>query len=388
MKILYHHRIRSRDGAYVHISEICRALTERGHEIVVAGPNTVSKSDGYAKGLDVVSIVRKKLPKFLWEIMEITYSLYDFTRLVLFYYRSTPDIIYERYQLFTPTGIWLKYFFRIPLVLEVNSPLAMERSRTEGLFFRTFADRVEAFTWKHADRVLPASEAMASIIVSRTGLPRDKIEIIRNAVTPQAFAPGAHDNAKRSHGLEGRLVIGFIGFLREWHNADRVVRFLHRRGEDLDLHFLIVGDGPARQDVEELARELDVASRLTITGVVPRDEVSRHAAAFDIAVHIHDVEYAIALKLIEYLSLGLPILANDSESIREVLVNDENALLIDEDDPQAYEETLELLCRDVSLRERLGMAARRTIVDQGLTWDENARRVEEVLSDLLTQSGR
>src|SRR5260221_3869310 len=56
----------------------------------------------------------------------------------------------------------------------------------------------------------------------------------------------------------------------------------HRGG--LDLHILVVGDGPARDELQNHARARDIADRLTITGIVERDDIARHVAAFDIAV--------------------------------------------------------------------------------------------------------
>ena len=45
MKILYHHRIASKDGQYVHVEELTRALSELGHELVMVGPRATSQAD-------------------------------------------------------------------------------------------------------------------------------------------------------------------------------------------------------------------------------------------------------------------------------------------------------------------------------------------------------
>ena len=85
---------------------------------------------------------------------------------------------------------------------------------------------------------------------------------------------------------------------------------------------------------------------------------------------------------------GVPVIASDTPSLREILEDKENALLFDMNDPLAFDEALEVLCRDESLRTRLGKAARQTIFNQSLTWDEKARRVEEIGREVLSYTGR
>jgi glycosyltransferase involved in cell wall biosynthesis len=127
--------------------------------------------------------------------------------------------------------------------------------------------------------------------------------------------------------------------------------------------------------LQDHARALGVADRLTISGIVARDEVARHVAAFDIAVLPGLTPYSSPLKLFEYMQLGRAIIAPNSENIREVLTDGHDALLFAPERDGALEAALERLCGDSALRARLGDAARRTIAEKSLTWDHNAERV-------------
>ena len=168
-----------------------------------------------------------------------------------------------------------------------------------------------------ADLVLPVTEVLAGHVES-AGVPRERIHVIPNGINEMSFA-GLPDReaAKRSLGLAGRFVLGFVGFMREWHGLDRVLRFMKQQTRG-DLHALFVGDGPDRARLERIAAELGLSSRLTITGVVERNAVPAAIAAFDVALQPAVVEYASPLKLFEYLFVGLPIVP-DSANIREVL---------------------------------------------------------------------
>jgi glycosyltransferase involved in cell wall biosynthesis len=169
-------------------------------------------------------------------------------------------------------------------------------------------------------------------------------------------------------------VLGFIGFIRDWHGLDRVVRYIAERA-DPALHLLMIGDGPEREPLLALARRLGVESQVTATGIVPRDEVGRWLRAFDVALQPDVTEYASPLKLFEYLYVGLAVVAPDTRNIREVLRDGENAVLFDPGAAGGFQAALDRLVRDPQLRERLAQAAHRTVVERDLTWDGNARRV-------------
>ena len=91
-------------------------------------------------------------------------------------------------------------------------------------------------------------------------------------------------------------------------------------------------------------------------------------------------------KLFEYMALGRAIIAPDQPNLREILKADSDALLFDPADETSFFSALERLSRDKDLRERLGAAARRSIIETPFTWAENARRVEIFAQGLLTKS--
>ena len=380
MKILYHHRIRSKDGQYVHIEELTNALKELGHEIIMVGPSAVQKEEFGAEA-GMVAVLKKYLPKFVYELLELAYAVKDYAGLVRAVRKHRPDCLYERYNLHLPSGVWLKRRYRLPMLLEVNAPLYEERKKYSSLALDRLARWSERYVWRGADYVLPVTQVLGERI-AQAGVERARIVVVPNAIYPKRFtgAPST-EAAKRMLGLEDRLVLGFVGFMREWHGLERVVDLL---AEDIDArrHLLLVGDGPARSALELRARRLGVTERVTVTGVVDRDRVANYIAAFDIALQPDVVEYASPLKLFEYLALGRAVVAPDTANIREILTHEHNALLFDPTQPGTFRAAIERLCRDATLRERLARAAADTITQRGLTWQRNAERVTELFRQL------
>jgi glycosyltransferase involved in cell wall biosynthesis len=223
--------------------------------------------------------------------------------------------------------------------------------------------------------------------VRAAGVPDERIVVVPNGINEAHFAGAPTPaEARRRLGLEGRLVLGFTGFVRDWHGVDRVVRWLATPDAPPSSILLVVGDGPVRGALEQLARELGVADRVRFTGVVHRDQVPLHVAAFDVALQPAVTPYASPLKLSEYLVMGKPVVAPDTPNIREVLQHDANALLFAPYQPGHLQEALTRVCADEALRVRLGEAARATIGRLGLTWSANARRVA-TLAQCLREGG-
>ncbi len=376
MRILYHHRIGSKDGQYVHVEELVHALRAAGHEVVMVGPKRIEQ-EGFGAEAGAIAWLKRALPRALYELLEFAYTVPAFLRLLRYARRERPDIIYERYNLFFPAGAWVARLLGLPLLLEVNAPLLEERSKFGGLALHRLGAWSERYVWRAADFVMVVTGVLGAR-VRAAGVPPERIVVIPNGINRERFgtAPPAEE-AKRTLGLQGSTVLGFVGFIRPWHGLDRVIEFLAAE-PDRRLHLLMVGDGPARATLEALADRLKVRERVTFTGIVDRDRVAAHIAAFDVALQPAVVDYASPLKLFEYLALGKAIVAPASPNIMEILTHEQNALLFDPADAATQPAALRRVCSDPDLRRRLGTAAAGMIDTLGLTWARNAERVAEL----------
>jgi glycosyltransferase involved in cell wall biosynthesis len=384
LRILYHHRVVSRDGQSVHVDDMIAALRGLGHEIAIAAPAALEGQGAEAPRW--ISWLKRVLPAALYEAMELGYNLPAFVRLYRAWRDFAPDVIYERYNLNLLAGIWLARLTRTPLLLEVNAPLAEERARFGGLGLGWLAREIEASIWERADRVLPVSDVLGTYC-AKSGVERARIAVIPNAIDPACYDGIDSEIAKRALGLSGKIVLGFSGFMREWHGLDSVVEALAQPDLPESVHFLLLGDGPARAAMEQRAAELGIVDRLTFAGIVPRNELGRHVAAFDIALQPKAVAYASPLKLFDYMAAGKAIVAPDQPNIRELVSHEKSALLFDPQQKTAMLEAILLLVRDPGLRRRVGVGARRQIDERGFTWRDNARRVAGLAAGLI-QEGR
>jgi glycosyltransferase involved in cell wall biosynthesis len=364
----------------VHISEMIKAFRAQGHEVILVAPSLGAQDFGGGGGW--VDAIRSRLPRFVGEILELGYNLAAYRNLSRAIQAERPDAIYERYALFLLAGIWAKRRFRLPLVLEINSPLFAERRDHGGLSLRAIGRWCESWAWRNADACLPVTHVLAKD-VRDAGVPDTRITVIPNGIDPAEFSEQRDGSGVRGrYGLEGKLVLGFTGFVRPWHGLDRIIRAIAEFGPSANIHLLVVGDGPARASLEELARELAVSDRLTFTGVVQRADMATHIAAFDIALQPDATAYASPLKLVEYMAMGKAIIAPDQPNIRELLDHERTGLLFASSDPEGMRKALLRLIEEKDLRETLGHAAAAEVRQRPLTWASNATRVVRILKGL------
>lgn len=356
-----------------------RGLREAGHEVEECGPRVYRRDPGQGGSPGWVGLAKAILPQAAYELAELAYSFHSYRQVCAAITTFRPDAIYERYALYNLGGLWAARRFQLPILLEVNSPVAVERGRLRGFRLRSLGLYCEGWAWRNATCVLPVTGVLSEFVRAQ-GVPPSRIEVIGNAVNLADYAGlPSPDEAKQTLGLTGKVVIGFTGFVCEWDRLDRILRWLATYQGPEHVHVLVVGDGPVRGTLESQARVLGVGSQLTFTGVLPRAEVPKYAAAFDIALQMALVPYASPLCLFEYLALGKAILAPDQPNHHEVLRPTTDSLLYDPASPSDLEIKLATLVADSALRGRLGAAAKLTVVERGFTWKANGERIARLI---------
>jgi glycosyltransferase involved in cell wall biosynthesis len=298
-----------------------------------------------------------------------------------------PDFLYERYAANTFAGLSAARRCGIPFVLEVNSPLAREKAEHDGLFFRGLTAGIERRLCSRADVTLAVTGVLGRILEA-DGVPAGKVAVMPNGVR-RGFGDGATAGAgaafRRGLGLPPDAVVaGFVGWFRAWHGLERLLEAAASEAwRRARIHLVLAGDGPAMPELRRRQAALGLGDRVTLCGPVPRRDIEAALAAFDIAVQPAVTPYACPMKILEYMAAGRAIVAPGSDNVRELLADGATALLCAggaEPGVEDLQSAVLRLAEDRELRQRLGGAARRRLRERGLFWEENARRVEELVA--------
>ncbi len=371
MKILYHHRIASKDGQFVHVEELTNAFIEQGHELKFVAPSLNENSDfGHDGGF--VTKLKKLLPRALYELLELSYSLWIFIKLVKAIKQFKPEFIYERYNLYQPAGIWASKLFNIPLILEVNAPLVYERKTYSGLALVKFAKWIENYTWKNATHTLPVTDVLADHL-REVGVKEKNITVIHNGVNQQFIDEML---AKPIANNKKEIVIGFTGFIHPWHGMDKAIEAIAKH-KNLSLKLICVGDGNILPELKEQAKGLGISDKIEFAGLVTRDKVMAYVEQFDITLQPDVTAYASPLKMFEYMAVGSVIIAPDCPNIREIL-SDDTALFFEKGDQASFIKQLDYAIENIDTLEAKRKAVKVSIIDKQFVWQENAKRIVEL----------
>jgi len=212
-------------------------------------------------------------------------------------------------------------------------------------------------------RVAKALRAVPAVItitdalkhdLQREGVDGERILVARDGVHLSRFAGlPERDLARQQLGLpRGQPLLVYAGQLYRWKGVDTLVESLAR----LPGVFLAVvgGDAANRPRLEALANQ-HAPGRVHFVGSVPHDQVPRFLAAADVIVLPNSggeeisQRYTSPLKLFEAMAAGRPVVASDLPSLREVLTDGVNALLVPPGDPKALAEAVQKLAGDREL---------------------------------------
>ncbi len=372
MKILYHHRTRATDAQGIHISEIARAMRDLGHTVEIA---SLTASQAEAANTGVAG-----RPGRFTDVVQLGYNLAGLPYLLWKIYRGGMNVIYERYSLFNFAGVVAAKLARIPLILEVNSPLALEESRERASGHIPLAYWAERVICNLATNVVVVSSPLRRILVAND-VDETKLLVMANGVNLTAFSGRAHGADLRGKlGLAGKTVIGFAGWFKTWHRVDLLIAaFAEQRLFERGAALLIVGDGPAMAELLALTADRKLSEWVKFSGAVPHKEIPTYVDLFDIAVQPAANEYCCPMKILEYMTLGKAIVAPRQENVQELLHGDE-ARFFAPGDGEELGTALRELVDDQATRNQIAARARQAILERGYLWSRNAERVLALVS--------
>lgn len=178
-------------------------------------------------------------------------------------------------------------------------------------------NKLHFFILKRVDLIISPTNYYKTILVSR-GIKESKIKVIRNALSidlPEETKEKRHEKKKAL----------YVGRLTSLKNIDKVILSLR---ENDDFEFIIVGDGPEKVKLKNLAKEEGVADKVKFLGYKSHEDLRDIYSQADCFVHVSHSEVSPNV-LIEAMAYDLMILYNDSGGGVEILGDYPNKILLE-----------------------------------------------------------
>jgi glycosyltransferase involved in cell wall biosynthesis len=184
--------------------------------------------------------------------------------------KKKPDAIHAHDWLTMEAGMRAKEISGAPLIVHVH---ATEFDRAGAADGNPLVHEIEYQGLMMADRILAVSQITKDIIVSRYGIPADKVEVVYNAIDLASL--GNHEYDRRTYSYletlkeEGYTVVATVTRFTVQKGLTHFIQAAARASEKHDkLVFLLAGDGEQRDELIRLSAELGIADKVFFTGFV------------------------------------------------------------------------------------------------------------------------
>jgi len=241
-------------------------------------------------------------------------------------------------------------------------------------FLRNWMRRV----FKEARLTFAVSRYTSSLLLE-LGITRDKIVISKNGVDLIRFKPMDGSLIIEKHNLKGRKVLLTVGRLVPYKGQDLVIRAIPLIKKKVpNISYLIVGEGPDKERLRYLIKQLRLEAEVKLVGMVPDSLLPLYYNACDIFLMVNrmvnEVDFeGFGLVFLEAGACGKPVIASVHGGVEDAVIDGVNGILL----PQAREdlvaEAAVRLIMNPALAKRLGEGGRR--VAEGLGWDKVAGRI-------------
>ena len=382
-------------GCHVRILEEARALRALGYEVFICT---------YHIGRDMDGIQTFRTLRIPWysklsagpSAHKFYLDLLLLWTVIRAYLKKRPGVIHAHLHEGAIIGKVVNILFRIPLVADFQGSLTGELLqhrfiRPDGLLFRFFR-WIESRIVGMPDIILLSTHT-ALADTDRVGLKAaqmkaaQKTRVIVDGINTDGFSPSKpSDDLRKRFGIPaGAKVVGYLGVLTEYQGLSVLLEAIPcviKAREN--IHFLIMGY-PNVAAYRTKAVALGIERHVTFTGRVAYDyeEISRYLAICHVGVSPKFSSSEANGKLLNYMAMGLPVVASDTPVNRKIL-GDFGLYSVVGDPASLARVLLQVLSDEADARSR-GMRLRQRAISE-YSWQTIGQQIAEVYED-LTRDG-
>lgn len=373
------------DAANRHTLEVCQHLAQRGHHILLFAPFRRSPSTTLDPKIQIIPVPVHYGPKQL--LTSLTYYLALPWVAWRFFLRLRPKIVYCRASFLDFIAISvLRIFFGFTCVAELNGIRSLET--TGNLAKRYLIAWMERISIGFYDKAIAVTPGLREWVFRAGKLLPEQTATIGNGVNVELFHPIPSLHAKQLLGLDLNLrYLTFTSSLKPWHGNQILIEAMLTilREFPSGIRLLIVGDGPEKLRMVELARRLGVNHAIEWIGRVSINKVPLYINAGEICLAPFTVERNVQtgispIKIFEYMACSRPFITTRVETTYDNLIEGCHCgVLVPPNDTTALAAAVVKLLQNPKQCARMGQQGRRIAVER-YSWAKIAEQIEQFIT--------
>ena len=291
-----------------------------------------------------------------------------------------PDRLFVESQPLTlgVVALAMKRLRRVPYIYNVPD-LQVDIARQVG-FLRN--ERLLRLMTALEDRFLREAWTVSTVTerfiehFQERGLERTQISFLPNGADTEFLRPLPPDEALLERWqLEGKKVFTYIGTHAFYHGLDTLIDAAALLRERSDIAFLLIGDGPERERLKQLAADQGLTN--VVFGASPYEEMARcYSITYAAVAVLRDMEVARKMRLSKVfpaLSCGVPVVFAGAGETPEILERSGAGVAVRPEDPRALADAVVRLVDDPAGRAAMSEAGRRLATDE-FSWQTIVER--------------
>lgn len=370
------------EGMYTY--GLAKALADLGHNISVITADIGGPMESLAENFEIIRLITIKKPglklfSFNLKAMEKIEEIYNSNQNI--------DILHFTYDFYKIT---IKEKISTPIIATLHHPWSAERrfikvkiprpSYFRRLVILAHFVKMSKKICGKADKLIAVSNYTAQSYIDEFHVPRDKIEVIPDAVDTNKFHPevDGYETRKKLNLADKDRVALFVGRLDYNKGIEYLLKSFSRINEEgIEARLVIVGEGALKKYI----CKYPLKNSIIPVGHVSEEDLPKFYAASDLVV-LPSLMEGFGITLLEAMASGKPCVATRAGGVEDAVINGETGLLVPPADSYSLYHAIRTLLTDGKLSKEFGAAGRKR-AENYFTWDKVAKRTVEVYKKVM-----
>ncbi|MBF0317668.1 MAG: glycosyltransferase family 4 protein [Nitrospirae bacterium] len=231
------------------------------------------------------------------------------------------------------------------------------------------------------DTYITCGKNMRANLVRNCGFPQDRVVSIPTGVDEGFFATPRQSHGRSEYGIDAdTVVIVNVGILRTVKGQEVTLQAFKKVLEVIpNVRCILVGDGPGRNRLENVAKTLGISESVIFTGFL--DDVAAIYSFSDVCV-LSSFSEGVPQSVLQAMAVGVPVVATRVGGVPEIVAHEKTGLLVDSGDHEALAAQIIRLIKDPALAKALTKNAR-TFVLEDHCLEAMVTKIERLYMTLL-----
>jgi N-acetyl-alpha-D-glucosaminyl L-malate synthase BshA len=341
-------------GSGVVATELGKALAERGHQVHFISYKQPARLDFFTNNLFYHEVYVSSYPLFDYPPYETTLT----SRLVDVVKFEKLDLLHVHYAI--PHASAAVFAKQILESEGIHIPIITTLHGTDITLIGKDASFTPVVTYSlnQSDAITSVSDSLKQDTYKHFKISKN-IEVIPNFIDFERFSKKPREHFRKAISTQGEKLLVHTSNFRKVKRVEDVVRTFGKVREKVASKLLLVGDGPERQNIEMLCRELDLCNNIIFLG--KQDPVEEILSVCDLFLMPSETE-SFGLAALEAMACEVPVVSSNAGGIPELNIDGVTGYLCNVGDVDTMaEKAISILSNDAVLKQFKSNAKKRAL---------------------------